>query len=153
MVSVLHISLRDWASALVLAPLSAHSLASLSGGFAGGLLAALARAWRYDKPLVLAPSMNAAMWEHPITRVQLDTVSSWAKWPGAVALVLPVVKRLACGEEGAGALAPDAAILAALHGALAAASAHTAVAEDETTPLTSAATAVTVAAATLPATG
>ena len=120
---VLHIALRDWAAALVLAPLSAHSLASLAGGLAGGLLAALARAWRFDKPLVLAPAMNAGMWEHPITRLQLAAVTAWAAWPGAVTLAPPVVKRLACGDEGAGALAPDADILAVLSSALAAAAA------------------------------
>ena len=66
---VLHISLRRWADALLIAPLSANSLAKLAGGLADSLLACTARAWdlRGGRPLLAAPAMNTDMWEHPLT--------------------------------------------------------------------------------------
>lgn len=42
---VLHIELRRWADLLVVAPLSANSLAKMAGGWADGLLLSVVRAW------------------------------------------------------------------------------------------------------------
>ncbi|KAI0018773.1 flavoprotein [Xylariomycetidae sp. FL0641] len=42
---ILHIELRRWADMLVIAPLSANSLAKIAGGFADGLLSSVVRAW------------------------------------------------------------------------------------------------------------
>ena len=60
--------LRD-ADLLVVAPLTAHTLARLAHGLADDLLTETALAHR--GPLVLAPAMNTAMWEHPATRANL----------------------------------------------------------------------------------
>jgi phosphopantothenoylcysteine decarboxylase/phosphopantothenate--cysteine ligase len=57
------------ADALVVAPLTAHTLARLAHGLADDLLTETALAHR--GPLVLAPAMNTAMWEHPATRANL----------------------------------------------------------------------------------
>ena len=81
--AVLHIDLRNWADLLLLAPLSAHSLAKVATGLCDDTLSCVVRAWDFGytsgccckgKPLVLAPAMNTAMWEHPLTRQQLETV-------------------------------------------------------------------------------
>ena len=50
---VLHIDLRNWADVLVVAPLSAHTLAKFSGGLCDDTLSCVVRAWdfgqrRYD---------------------------------------------------------------------------------------------------------
>lgn len=73
------------------------------------------RAWDFGhgiepgKPMILAPAMNTAMWEHPLTQSQLDTVLGfWNKNRNAnngISVVLPQIKMLACGEVGNGALA------------------------------------------------
>ena len=62
--------------------------------------------------MVLAPAMNTAMWDHPLTRMQLETIQKFAagdtsedKSSEGVFIVEPAVKTLACGEVGAGALA------------------------------------------------
>uniref|UniRef100_A0A7S1D871 Flavoprotein domain-containing protein n=1 Tax=Cyclophora tenuis TaxID=216820 RepID=A0A7S1D871_CYCTE len=106
---VLHIDLRDWADLVVIAPLSAHTLAKISNGLCDDTLSCVLRAWdlgygtRPAKPLVLAPAMNTAMWIHPITTQQLKTITDLSN---QTTVVPPQEKALACGEIGNGALAP-----------------------------------------------
>jgi phosphopantothenoylcysteine decarboxylase len=146
---VMHIALRDWADLLIIAPLSAHSLAKLAHGFCDDALSSVARAWdwghvqdRPAKPIVLAPAMNTAMFEHPLTATQLQTVQSFWKADAqhtstaaiasakkdnnntrsGVVVVQPQVKTLACGELGNGALAPVIDIIDAVQSTLTASS-------------------------------
>lgn len=115
---MLHIELREWADMLVIAPLSAHTLAKLAQGLCDDTLTCVARAWdlghgaRPGKPMLLAPAMNTAMWEHPLTQQQLNTIQGF--WnccrtttllKNCIRVVAPQVKTLACGEVGDGALA------------------------------------------------
>jgi phosphopantothenoylcysteine decarboxylase len=65
--SVHHIALRRWADVLLVAPLSANSLAKLANGLCDNLLTCVARAWDFRKPLAVAPAMNTAMWDSPFT--------------------------------------------------------------------------------------
>lgn len=98
--AVLHIELRRWADVFVVAPLDANTLAKVSNGQCDNLLTCVARAWDFKKPMLVAPSMNTAMYDHPVTAKQLETLKSWGM------MVIPVVaKRLACGDVGAGAMA------------------------------------------------
>ena len=123
----MHIELRDWADILLVAPLSAHTLAKLATGLCDDTLSCVARAWdfghgdRHGKPILLAPAMNTAMWQHPLTRKQLDIVQSF--WnvsgkskgrQGGVHVISPQIKTLACGEVGIGALASVDDILCAV---------------------------------------
>ena len=69
------------------------------------------------KPIILAPAMNTAMWDHPLTSWQLETIKKFSRVKddddksnnqeeeNGVHIVEPAVKTLACGEIGAGALA------------------------------------------------
>jgi phosphopantothenoylcysteine decarboxylase/phosphopantothenate--cysteine ligase len=57
------------ADILVVAPLTANTLARLAHGHADDLLTETALAHR--GPLVVAPAMNTAMWEHPATQANL----------------------------------------------------------------------------------
>ena len=57
------------ADLLVVAPLTAHTLARLTHGLADDLLTETALAHR--GPLLVAPAMNTAMWEHPATQANL----------------------------------------------------------------------------------
>lgn len=122
--SVLHIELRKWADALVIAPLDAHTLAKLALGLADNLLTCLYRAWDPSKPVVLAPAMNTLMWQKPATkrhfqmllddqgaRVRaedwsLDEVDAvFSEHAPATIVIPPIAKTLACGDVGTGALA------------------------------------------------
>jgi phosphopantothenoylcysteine decarboxylase len=102
---VLHIALRDWADALVVAPASASFLSGSSSGQCYDLATCIVRAWHRSKPIVLAPAMNTAMWEHPATARHLRQFG--LDFPATV-VVPPQAKRLACGDVGVGAMArPD----------------------------------------------
>ncbi|KAI4976388.1 hypothetical protein ZWY2020_049995 [Hordeum vulgare] len=49
---VLHIELRKWADIMVIAPLSANTLAKIAGGLCDNLLTCIIRAWDYKKPIL-----------------------------------------------------------------------------------------------------
>jgi phosphopantothenoylcysteine decarboxylase len=97
---VLHITLREWADVFVIAPLSANSMAKLANGICDGLLLSVARAWDFKKKFIVAPAMNTAMFNHPVTSVHIQQLKSWG-----IIVVPPVEKKLFCGDTGIGAMA------------------------------------------------
>lgn len=99
---VLHIELRNRASALVIAPCSANTLAKITNGICDNLLTTVARAWDMNRPFVIAPAMNTNMWNHPLTKKQLATFSGFGL---NNSIVEPQSKMLACGTKGNGAMA------------------------------------------------
>lgn len=109
----MHIQLRDWADCLICAPLSAHTLGKIANGLCDDTLSCIIRAWHYGhqtssrKAIILAPAMNTAMWEHPVTSQQLDTLKSFWYCTSSchTYIVEPQVKVLACGDVGTGAMA------------------------------------------------
>ena len=113
---ILHIELRRWADILVIAPLSANSMAKMTAGIADNLLLSVVRAWdttgeiegSRKKRIVLAVAMNTAMWRHPVTRKQIQVLGEdWAidgGHDGWIELLRPVEKTLACGDAGDGAM-------------------------------------------------
>ncbi len=102
-----HISLAKKADALVIAPATANTLAKLAQGLADNLLTSTALAC--TAPLVLAPAMDAEMWEHPATQANVALLAQ----RGAV-LVGPGEGRLASGRMGRGRLVDTAELMAAL---------------------------------------
>ncbi len=111
--SVLHIEIRNWGDVLLIAPLSANTLAKIANGMADNLVTSVVRAWDMAKPIVVAPAMNTHMWNHPVTAEQLNKVKTWNS---GLKVIEPVVKILACGEEGVGAMAPIEKIAESLGG-------------------------------------
>ncbi|GJP37987.1 hypothetical protein CLOM_g22430 [Closterium sp. NIES-68] len=107
--SVLHIELRKWADVMVIAPLSANTLAKMASGICDNLLTSVVRAWDFSKPLLLAPAMNTHMWTSPFTARHLAILEGLG-----AQLVSPVSKKLACGDVGTGAMAEPASIEAAI---------------------------------------
>ncbi|TKA79146.1 hypothetical protein B0A49_01328 [Cryomyces minteri] len=121
--AILHIELRRWADLLVVAPLSANSLAKIASGLCDNLLLSTIRAWDTTgdmdvdperlaqrggrkKIIVVAPAMNTAMWKHPITKKQVGLLEGeWnVKNGGWFEVLRPVEKALACGDTGDGAM-------------------------------------------------
>lgn len=105
--SVLHIELRKWADVFVIAPASANTLAKLANGLCDNLLTCIARAWPFGekegvKPLLLVPAMNTHMWMHPVTEQHLEVITGYDS--KTVRVLMPVEKRLACGDTGVGAM-------------------------------------------------
>ena len=91
------------ADVLVVAPLTANTLARLAHGLADDLLTETALAHR--GPLVVAPAMNTAMWDHPATQANLALLVE----RGAV-VVGPGEGELAEGLVGVGRMAEPAEI-------------------------------------------
>jgi phosphopantothenoylcysteine decarboxylase/phosphopantothenate--cysteine ligase len=91
------------ADLLVVAPLTANTLAKLAHGLADNLVAEAALAHR--GPVLLAPAMNPRMWASPATQANVDTVRS----RGAL-LVGPDEGETAEGEWGLGRMAEPAEI-------------------------------------------
>jgi phosphopantothenoylcysteine decarboxylase / phosphopantothenate---cysteine ligase len=89
---------------LVVAPLSANTLAKLAHGLADNVLTEAALAFR--GPFLVAPAMNVRMWEHPATRANVATLRE-----RGVEFVGPESGELAEGESGAGRMAEPATIL------------------------------------------
>ena len=70
---VLHIELRKWADAFLVAPLSANTLGKLANGLCDNLLCCVARALGFPEGHSLyALMMNTMMWDHPFTAKQLQ---------------------------------------------------------------------------------
>ena len=89
--------LETW-DLLVVAPVTANTLARLAHGLADDVLteAALAHAG----PMLVAPAMNSRMWLHPATQANVETLRA-----RGVELVGPSEGELAEGEEGIGRMA------------------------------------------------
>lgn len=102
---ILHVELRKWASALVIAPLSVNTLGKMANGLCDNLVTSIYRAWDMTRPVIVAPAANTFMWQHPITEQHLKTLASFHGRFNNFFLVPPIAKKLACGDEGEGAMA------------------------------------------------
>jgi phosphopantothenoylcysteine decarboxylase/phosphopantothenate--cysteine ligase len=98
----LHLTRADL---LVVAPLTANTLAKLANGHADNLVAEAALAHR--GPVLLAPAMNPRMWAHAATQANLEAVLA----RGAV-IVGPDEGETAEGEWGLGRMAEPELIFA-----------------------------------------
>jgi len=93
------------ADLLVVAPLTANTLAKLAHGEADNLVSEAALAHR--GPVLLAPAMNPRMWSHPATQANLEAVRS-----RGAAIVGPDEGETAEGEWGLGRMAEPEEIYA-----------------------------------------
>ncbi len=100
-----HVSLAKRADLLIVAPLTANTLAKLAGGLADNMLTTTALATR--SPILLAPAMETRMWENPLTQVNLARLQEAQD----VTTVGPAHGRLASGAIGAGRMAEAAEIV------------------------------------------
>ena len=136
--AVLHIELRKWADAFLIAPLDANTLAKLAVGLCDNALTCVWRAWDWSKPVALAPAMNSQMWLHPFTRKHLRSLAAdfgAGHIPGHfdegtlirqindrakyLRIVAPISKVLACGDAGIGGMAEVEKVVEALSSLLA----------------------------------
>ncbi len=100
-----HITLGREANLLLIAPATANTIAKLAHGIADDLLTTVALAT--TAPLLLAPTMETHMYQHPSTQANLRLLSE----RGAV-IIPPESGRLASGEMGVGRLPETPTLLA-----------------------------------------
>jgi phosphopantothenoylcysteine decarboxylase len=102
-----HIELAEKADLLCVAPATANFLAKAAQGIADDLLSTLYLVVRC--PVLLAPAMNAAMWEKPPVQRNVRQLRE-----DGVELIGPAEGWLACRAIGAGRMAEPEAIFAAI---------------------------------------
>ena len=108
----LHIELGEWADLLVLAPLTANTLAKLVYGLADNLLTNTVLA--STCPVLLAPAMNTDMWEQTSVQRNWQQIQAEPRYH----TVGPGAGMLACDRIGAGRMAEPAEILLQIHSLL-----------------------------------
>lgn len=102
-----HIELARWADLIVMVPATADLLSRLAAGRADDLLCTLRLAAR--APLLLAPAMNVAMWEHRATQRNLAQLVE-----DGCLIIGPEQGSMACGEFGPGRMVEPEDLLAAI---------------------------------------
>jgi len=108
-----HIRLARAADLVLVAPATANLIAKAAHGLADDLASTILLASR--APLLIAPAMNVAMWEHAATQDNLRQLGA-----RGAHILAPASGDLACGEEGAGRLREPQEIAAAAAAMLAA---------------------------------
>ena len=106
-----HIELSRAADLIVVAPATADLMGKMAAGLAGDLATTLLLAT--DKRVLIAPSMNVRMWDHPATRRNLARLLA-----DGILVVGPNEGPMACGEFGPGRMAEVPEIVAAIGAAL-----------------------------------
>ncbi|KAJ5426629.1 hypothetical protein N7465_001699 [Penicillium sp. CMV-2018d] len=117
---VLHIELRKWAHILLVAPMSANTMAKMANGIADNLLLSVIRAWdttgvvdmgfKPQKTMIFAAlDMDACAYRHPVTKKHLKVLCDQWGWSesnpeGWVTVLPPIEKNLAGGDVDTGSM-------------------------------------------------
>ncbi|OIP78441.1 MAG: phosphopantothenate synthase [Oscillatoriales cyanobacterium CG2_30_44_21] len=101
----LHIELAEWADLIVLAPVSANTLAKIAYGIADNLLTNTLLA--ANCPVLFAPAMNTTMWLQPSVQENWRKVQTFANYKA----IAPTDGILACDAVGVGRMAEPEIIL------------------------------------------
>lgn len=107
-----HISLAQKADLFLVAPASADFIAKAAAGIADDMLTTVLLAAR-NIPILVAPAMNTAMYENPITQRNIKMLMEFG-----FQFIEPREALLACGDLGKGALAETEDILSQVRKAL-----------------------------------
>ncbi|MCL2417079.1 MAG: bifunctional phosphopantothenoylcysteine decarboxylase/phosphopantothenate--cysteine ligase CoaBC [Bacteroidales bacterium] len=104
-----HISLADWADAMIVAPATANTIGKFANGIADDALSTTFLA--LNKPVFVAPAMNSKMYENPAVQKNLQTLIQ-----RGIHMIEPPVGELACGDEGKGRMEEPEAIFECIAG-------------------------------------
>ncbi|HEX3052291.1 MAG TPA: bifunctional phosphopantothenoylcysteine decarboxylase/phosphopantothenate--cysteine ligase CoaBC [Aggregatilineaceae bacterium] len=92
---IAHVGLGEGADLLVIAPITANTIAKIAHGLADDLLSVTALAARC--PLLIAPAMDGGMYQHPATQSNLEILRA-----RGVTVIEPEEGRFASGLVGKG---------------------------------------------------
>jgi phosphopantothenoylcysteine decarboxylase/phosphopantothenate--cysteine ligase len=108
----LHIEIGEWAEVLVIAPLTANTLAKLAHGLADNLLTNTVLA--SSCPVLLAPAMNTEMWQQQAVQRNWQQVGTDSRYHS----VGPAAGLLACDRIGTGRMAEPVEIMRSIQSIL-----------------------------------
>lgn len=100
-----HVSLGEKADLMIIAPITAHTMAKLAHGLADNLLTVTALAMR--APILIAPAMDGGMFENKVTQENLAKLNDLG-----YRITGPAEGRMASGLVGLGRMCEPAEILA-----------------------------------------
>ena len=106
-----HVELGLWADLIIIAPISANTLAKLSTGICDNLLTAVYLSAKC--PVYVAPAMDLDMWKHESTQQNIERISSFGN-----VLISPGNGELASGLVGEGRMAEPEEIVSFLDNAI-----------------------------------
>ena len=106
-----HVALSLWADLMLIAPVSANTLAKMAAGLCDNLLTATYLSARC--PVYFAPAMDLDMWKHPSTRNNVQKLLDHKN-----ILIKPAYGELASGLVGEGRMAEPKAIVEFLNQSL-----------------------------------
>ena len=90
-----HIELSRKSDIIIVAPATADLIAKMANGQANDLASTTLLA--ANKPIIILPSMNVKMWEHPATKININKLRDYE-----VEVLGPDEGEMACGEYGFG---------------------------------------------------
>ena len=99
-----HVDLGLWADLFLIAPATANSIAKMAGGIADNLL--LTAYLSAKCPVMVAPSMDVDMLNHPATRINIETLKAFGN-----IILEPASGELASGLTGKGRMAEPEVIV------------------------------------------
>ena len=99
-----HVSFAKRADMVLIAPVTANTIAKLAHGFANDVISAICLDTR--APILLAPAMETGMWENAATQDNLKILKQRGYW-----IVEPNAGHLASGASGKGRMAEPQEIL------------------------------------------
>jgi len=103
-----HVELGLWADLIIIAPISANTLAKLATGICDNLLTAVYLSAKC--PVYVAPAMDLDMWKHESTQINIDRITSFGN-----IVIAPGSGELASGLVGEGRMAEPDDILSFLN--------------------------------------
>lgn len=104
-----HVELALWADLILIAPLTANTLAKMAHGQSDNLLLAVYLSAK--SPVMVAPAMDLDMYQHPSVRINLETLKAYGNH------VIPAASgELASGLSGEGRMPePEELVQAIIH--------------------------------------
>ncbi len=104
-----HISLGEWADALIIAPATAHTLAKLAAGFCDDMLSTCFITLRPNKPVLIFPAMDGQMYLSPSVQRNIATLAAQG-----CHIINPESGELASGQCGLGRMPEPESMVASL---------------------------------------
>ncbi len=101
-----HVDLTNWYDLAIICPATGNIINKIAAGIADDPVSCLFLAHDFKIPCIIAPAMNARMYEHPRTQESIRVLKSWG-----INVLETETGYQACGTIGPGRLLPPETIV------------------------------------------